>query len=437
MPQNHAISKTTRKAMKFNTIEGAFAISSDQMAGPYLGLFALALGATPSQIGMLNAFPALLGNILQIPYGILAERLGKRRLLVIIGSFWLRISWLFLAFLPLFMPAPLRVPAIIVLATLRITVGSLGTPAWTSIQAQMIPHGIRGKYYANRNVILNIAGLATTVIAGRILGVSFPFNYQTLFIIAAILGLTSTALFTRIPIAEAVPKGRAAKAKISLKQRIARFRELLRSDRNFAVYCGTSLVWNLGVSVAGPLVSIYFIRELYGPEGFWAVVTGASILGGILCQRYWGRLADRFGQKNVMSVAGLGAVAIPFLWFSAPHYSLAVLVNFWAGFSWGGYNLAAFNLILEITPDENRSMYVGAYNTLMGIATFAGPLVGGFLAEAIAIRYVFLLSFALRGLGLFLFNRNVDNVSEKRIALADLRPSWLRYLKRYRRYGRQ
>ena len=32
---------------------------------------------------------------------------------------------------------------------------------------------------------------------------------------------------------------------------------------------------------------------------------------------------------------------------------------------WGGYNLAAFNLLLELTPDDNRSMYIGAYNTFM------------------------------------------------------------------------
>ena len=25
---------------------------------------------------------------------------------------------------------------------------------------------------------------------------------------------------------------------------------------------------------------------------------------------------------------------------------------------WSGYNLAAFNLLLEVTPNENRSMYI-------------------------------------------------------------------------------
>ncbi len=89
---------------------------------------------------------------------------------------------------------------------------------------------------------------------------------------------------------------------------------------------------------------------------------------------------------------------------------------------WGGYNLAAFNLLLEVTPDENCSMYIGIYNTLAGVATAIGPLVGGFLAEIIQLRYVFLLSFIGRGMGLFLLYRNVDDdSSDKQMGWKDLR----------------
>ncbi len=428
MPHSHAITRRTRKALKFNTLEGTFAVASDQMAAPYLGLFALALGATPSQIGMLNAFPALLGNILQIPYGILAEKYGKRRLMVLAGGSWLRASWLLVAFMPFLLPAQIAVPAVIFLATLRITIGSLGTPAWISIQADLVPAGIRGKYYANRNVIQNFAGLGATVVAGQVLGLTFPWNYQALFVLSAILGLTAASMFMRIPLNDQHIHPPQKSSQGSLHRRLRNFVGTIRSDANFASYCLSSLVWNFGVSVSGPLVAVYFIRTLEGPEGVWAVVTGAAIAAGILCQRYWGRLADRFGQKNVMSIAGIGAVLIPFLWFSIPHYALAVAVNFWAGMSWAGYNLAAFNLLLEITPGRSRSMYAGVFNTLMGLATAAGPLVGGFLAEAIGLRMVFLLSLVLRALGLFIFNRRVDNPSDKRISLHDLMPAWIRQL---------
>ena len=69
------VTKRVRKAMKLNTVEGAFAVAAENLAAPYLGLFALGLGATPSQIGMLTAFPNLIGNLLQIPAGLWSERM--------------------------------------------------------------------------------------------------------------------------------------------------------------------------------------------------------------------------------------------------------------------------------------------------------------------------------------------------------------------------
>ncbi len=73
--------------MKLNTVEGAFAVAAENLAAPpYLALFALALGATPSQIGMLTAFPNFLGNILQIPAGIFGERMKDKRILPIVGG---------------------------------------------------------------------------------------------------------------------------------------------------------------------------------------------------------------------------------------------------------------------------------------------------------------------------------------------------------------
>ncbi len=110
-----------------------------------------------------------------------------------------------------------------------------------------------------------------------------------------------------------------------------------------------------------------------------------------------------------MVFSGLGAVILPLLWWAAPNVWFPILIYIVNGLAWGGgYNLAAFNLLLEITPDENRSLYVGVYNTLMGIATAAGPLTGGFAAEIIGLKPIFLASFVLRGIALFLFARTVS-----------------------------
>lgn len=421
MPAVPLLDSKTKHNMKMNTIDGTFAVASDNLTNPYLGLFALSLGATTSQIGMLNAFPAFLGNILQIPYGILGEKVKDRRKIIIIGSIWNRLSWILMGFIPFMAPPKLRVPIIILIATLRVVGGNLGVPAWTSIQAELIPREIRGNYYSNRNIILNISGLIATLVAGKLLTIAFPNNYRVLFVIAFILGIFSLISFTKIKI-EQLPESR--KQKGSNEKRVVRIKNFVQtigSDRTFSNYCLSTVVWNIGVTLVSPLISIYFIKDLTGTAEYWAYIQAAGTVAGILCQKFWGPLVDVFGQKNVMSKSGIGVVLIPFLWFLAPNYAFGILINFWGGFMWGGYNLAAFNLLLEVTPDENRSMYIGIYNTLAGAATAVGPLVGGFLAEIIGLRYLFLLSFIGRGIGLFLLYRNVDDSSDKQMQWKDLK----------------
>ncbi len=111
------VTKRVRKAMKLNTVEGAFAVAAENLAAPYLGLFALGLGATPSQIGMLTAFPNLIGNLLQIPAGLWSERMKDKRILPIVGGYLARSTWALLAIVPFLVPPQYRVGVVILLAT--------------------------------------------------------------------------------------------------------------------------------------------------------------------------------------------------------------------------------------------------------------------------------------------------------------------------------
>lgn len=235
---------------------------------------------------MLNAFPALLGNILQIPYGILGEKVKDRRKIIIIGSILNRFSWILMGFIPFMVPSELRVPIVILIATL---------------------------------------------IAGKLLKIAFPYNYQILFVIAFILGICSLISFTKIKI-DQLPKEHTQKVSDEKKViRIKNFMQTIRSNKTFSNYCLSTVIWNIGVTLVSPLISIYFIKDLTGTAEYWAYIQAAGTAAGILCQKFWGPLVDEFGQKNVMSKSGIGVVLIPFLWFIALNNVFGLLINFWGG----------------------------------------------------------------------------------------------------------
>ncbi|NMB21311.1 MAG: MFS transporter [Firmicutes bacterium] len=416
-----AIKKDTKKAMELNTVEGAFAVAADNLAAPYLGLFALALGATPSQIGMLTAFPNFLGNILQIPSALLAERLKDKRKLIIVGGILNRSSWILMAFLPFLFAPERRVSIVILLATFRFMTANLGVPAWTALQANLIPKSIRGAYYANRNMVLNTCAVLATLLANLLLRLEFPTSYRVIFLLTTVLGLLSVYIFSKILFEQSAPKAKQA-SKGSYLKKMKAFARDISSQKDFSNYVVSAIVWNLGIQVSSPLFVVFFVEDLGGPAGHWALFAAVNLASMVLIQRYWGRLADYFGQKSVMMVAGLGIISIPLFWWITPNTWFPFIIHVINGVFWGGYNLAAFNLLLEVTPDDNRSVYVGVYNTMMGVATAVGPLVGGFAAEVVGLKPIFLVSAAVRALALYLFYRNVTDSGTRRMRIRDLMP---------------
>lgn len=399
------MSEQARKALKYNTVEGAFAVASDNLSAPYLNLFALSLGANPFLIGLMNAIPSLLGNILQIPFALLTERTGRARFLVLLGGFGLRVTWALIAFLPFIVPGPMQIPLLITLVSLRIVFGSIATPAWTAVQADIVPKSMRGRYYSNRNMVLNVAGLVATFAANRILSIYYPLNYQALFFIAAVFGALASLSFAKIPLPQESKRLTKAESAFSLTGLVT----LMKESQRFSGYCVSALIWNFGVMISSPLVSVHFVTNLGGNSGLWALVMASSMVSGTLFQRYWGRLADRFGQKNVMRISGFMVALIPLLWLVVPVSILAIGVNFIAGASWAGYNLGSFNLLLEVTPEDKRPRYVGVFNTLLGISVAISQLIGGYIATILGIPLLFVVATVIRLIGLFLLNSKVED----------------------------
>src|SRR5690606_29684246 len=161
------LGEETRRAMRVANVEGVLALASDNFAGPYVSLYALSLGASNTQIGLVNALPALLTNVLQIPFAILSDRLQRRKAFWVIGGGGMRVSWLPIALIPYFAVSPgAAVLAYIALLALRSVFAAASMPAWTSLMADMTPRSIRGAYFSNRNILINLSAFTATLASG-------------------------------------------------------------------------------------------------------------------------------------------------------------------------------------------------------------------------------------------------------------------------------
>jgi DHA1 family multidrug resistance protein-like MFS transporter len=192
--------------------------------------------------------------------------------------------------------------------------------------------------------------------------------------------------------------------------------------RNQHVMVATVFVVFTGFAFVLPFITL-FVRELgvQDPEAvaLWAgVLIGVSpLLAGLLAP-VWGRLAERYGQKR-MAVRALGSYVI-LLALSALVTSVEQLLVLRLGVGlFGGIGPLGLAMATARAPRDQTGGAVGAVQSAQILSAAVGPLAGGFLADAIGIRWTFVVTAVFCAGALWLVARHYD---EARPEVAAARP---------------
>jgi MFS family permease len=390
--------------LRYFWLDGLFAAISEHFYLGYIALFALAYGATNSQIGLLAAAANLLGMLALFPGARLVELAGQRKKVVIwSGGIFSRLALLGLALIPAVIAQPaLAIIAIIVVNGLRSFMANLANPGWTAMVADLVPEPMRGRFFASRNTAMGLAALLVAPLAGQlILSANGRLNslfagYQIVFLCAFLFGLVSTISFGRIQEPDPSETARRPHQRGDL-------RRALRRSPGFTGLIVSALVWNMALQVAAPFFNVYLVSAFQATPLTIGLLDGIATFSALVGQRVFGHLIDLKGAYWVQAVTGLAIPMAPLAWALITAPWQVGIINAFSGFLWAGYNLSNFNLLLELTPDEGRPRAVALFQTAVFGSAVIGPLLGGFLADAIGFKFVFGLSSAGRYLGIALF----------------------------------
>lgn len=394
--------------------DGILASTSEGFALSYIPLFALAMGASTGQIGWLSAIGNLMGAIALFPGARMLDRTG-RRIPIVAWSYGVgyRGSLLLLALLPLILPsAAWAFPAVLLLNCVRTFSANFANPAWTSLTADVVPTFMRGRYFSMRNMLMGVASLLSTAVAGSLIrglgdgsGVG-PFSdslrwsllgFQAVFIVAFVFGQTATWQFSLI---KEPPMPRVPKGEKPLRQPVG---EILRQSPALAGFIVAAFFWTLGINIASPYFNVYMVTHLGGNEAIVGATAAISGIFTLLGQFVFGKLVDRKGSVWVFVVCAVPIIFLPSLWAFYTNAWQVSYNNVMGGFFWAGYNLANFNLLLLLTPDNQRARAVALYQTVVFTGAVIGPILGGYIAETYDYRLIFWLSSLGRVIGLLSF----------------------------------
>jgi MFS family permease len=392
----------TRRNLVWFWCDGFFASAADNIAASYLVIYLVHLGATQAQIGVMSALSSLSAAVLLLPGAMLVERMGKRRGLVLVGGGGARLAMLALSLLPLFASGDPLVLLAVLFSIARDALNNLSFPAWMSMTADMVPIEGRGRYFASRNFIMGLSGIAVTLLAGvMITRMVEPVGYQVALGAAFLFGSLSVFAFSRLkdsPKPLAYPRVQAPVSPRALLKDLV-------SSREFFLFASITALWNFSLNIAGPFFTVYLVQGLRADAAMVGLTSIASTAATMLAQRKVGEMNDRWGSRRLTIVSGLLIPLVPALWVFATAAWQVIPINLVSGALWGAYNLASFNYLLMITPEDRRARYSALFQITVTISLAVGAALGSLLVTGLGYQGVFLLSAGGRlvAAGLFAF----------------------------------
>ncbi len=378
--------------------------------GTVLTAWALHLGATPFVIGLLGALP-LAAQVMHLPSAFLTQFVGPKPVAIAaIGAS--RLAWLPLVAMPFVsLPAGTELPLFLAVVAAAAVLAVVGNNAWVAWMGDVVPSGIRGRFFSRRTIHITVAGTLASLGAGVALDAVTPLGLKPAMLgglaaVACLAGILSVWLLTR----------QAGPGRVHPRQR-PELRALARAalDPRTQPWLRYLFCWNAAVALSASFFSYHMLANLGLSFALVALHGVAVAVVRVATAPLWGRAVDRLGARPMLVLCSFGIAAVPALWlFVEPDFLWPLAVEaVAAGALWAGHGIASMDLTLSSAPTDRRPYYVAVFGATSGLGFGAASVLAGVAAAALparldvlgspwmAIHVLFLASAVARALAAF------------------------------------
>jgi len=392
-----------RAGLRLNIVAGSLAMAWVAVAmGMPLTMLFEALGASGMFFGIIGTVQQL-AMAVQIPAALYAERLPERKTFWGVLAFCHRALWFIPAFLPLFFcPGRENVISLVLVTAIGLSavLAHAATAPWHSWMADLVPENQRGRFWSIRQSITMATYLFAMAFSGWMLD-AFPSPHEpdgsfagfaAVFAIATVLGCVDIVIHWFVPEPRPAPPGDRPPV---LQRIVAPLR-----DRDFFWLTFAMGVWYLAIGVVSAYGQIYVKRTFCATYTHLAAWMISAVIGNIVASRLWAYVIDRIGARTFGAIAMIaGPLLASMAWFllvpgettielpGLPPFTMpkaiAILTlgGLIGGGLYSGVNLAQYNLLGTLAPQQGRTMAMAVHWTIVGVLGGIGPLLGGVVMD--------------------------------------------------------
>ncbi len=350
---------------------------SAQFITPLFPLYLEGLGASEMEIGLVLSLASILGTVLMLPSGLLMNRIGKRRTLLV-SVMMAMLPPLFISFMddwrwvtPLYMVFSGSFSFFIVSRMAMISENA--TP------------GNRATLFAVMNLTWPIGGIIAPTLSGFLVE---NFGWAPIFQLTALImavGLIPT-LRMKDPVAPVKEEQVPAKRPSILDKKYLPFMTLIFLFQFLA---------GMVEGMIGTVLPLFLKNQIMISESLIGLFFTASSLLILVIQIPSGRLADRYGRKRVIV---LSLLPIPLLlggWMFVDDWRLLLVlyaaVSGLRSMTWP----SSLALLADYIPSELMGSALGVRMTSMRLGNTVAPILAGYLYSSVGYRSPFLASAVL------------------------------------------
>jgi len=356
-----------------------------QIVFPYLSLYIVALGATATELGIVNGFGMIAAGIISPLTGWFIDRSGPKKI-YLLGIGFLAISYLTYAIAHNWL--------ITVLAMVAYWLGfSVSIHSCATICGNCLANEDRATGMTIcETVAAGLLGMAGPMLGAWLVSVFGGVNaggIRPLFFLSSIItGITFIIIWTHLSNKE----GRIARG--TQPNLFRDLHQVLKEGQHLHRWLIISSLNSLPLAMVFPFSQV-FAHEIKGADPFilGAMVTG-SALTSIIFAIPLGRLADRVGRKRILylTMPLFWSSNLMLVWATKPAFLL--IAGILQGFFYIGAPIAAA-MERELVPQEQMGRWLGIvrFSRMLLNAIFA--VLSGMTWDRIGPQYVFLAFIAL------------------------------------------
>lgn len=352
-------------------------------------LYLIELGATPANIGLIAMIQSTAQLLFQFPGGILADRIGRRKVIVY-GSMFRLITPIIFLFATSW---EMVLPGVIFQA-----VASIYMPAFNALIAESLPHEDRGAAFGAYRMITMLPLVVTGFLSGVLMDHFGVWEGTRMILMANVIASIFIVAVRYKFITETFsPKQLSTAKKTSIKDSIS---ELRNQPRNVWALISVSCLSSFALRLSFSFFVLYAVNVIGLSKTQWGLIGSIISIVSMSLSLPGGMLTDKIGRKPNILIARI-LTPISTLGLSLArgfNQTLLVrLVSSIGGGLGGGISGASGGpawqaLLADIIPSHKRGRVYGLIGTLTGLMGAPAPWIGGLMWNQISPAFTLQMS---------------------------------------------